>query len=95
MGPLSRGYGTCTCSYRTSQTNQPYHSPCRGGGAVAPVRSFTLTEPYLRLIRTQHSLRSQCSRWHGDVGKELGLKDVVVRIVRVLVAGTTVNVRTI
>ena len=58
---------------------------------VAPVRSLSLTEPYLRLIRTQESLRLQCSRWHGDTGEELGFKDVLIRIVRVSEAGTAVG----
>ncbi len=69
----------------------PNHSPGRFRGAVAPVRSLALTEPYLWLIRTQHSLRLQCSWWHGHVGEELGFKDVVIRIVRVSEAGTAVN----
>ena len=69
----------------------PNHSPGWLWCAVAPVRSLSLTEPYLRLIRTQESLRLQCSRWHGDVGEELGFKDVLIRIVRVSEAGTAVD----
>ena len=71
----------------------PYHPPCWLWCAIAPTRSLTLTEPYLRLVRTQHSFTFECSWWHRDVGKELGFKDVVIWIVRVSETGTAESER--
>ncbi len=69
----------------------PNCSPGRIRGAVTLVRSLALIESYLRLERTQHSLRCQRSWWHGHIGEDLGFRNVVIRIVRVSEAGSAVN----
>ena len=69
----------------------PDHSPGWLWCAVTSLGSLSPTEPYLRLIGSQQPSRLQRSRWHGNVWEKLGLKGVVIGIVRISEAGTAVS----
>ena len=69
-------------------THSPDHPVSSRWSAVTSRRSFTSTEPNLRSIRTQHPFSLQCSPRHADVGEEFRLKDILIRVGGVFVAGT-------